>query len=237
MASLAPVLAAAFGYARNDAVDAAADLENRPGRPVPSGRVGSGAALAAAWICLGLAVLVAALTARDYPHLALVAVGAAALYFYSPWLKALGPAGPATVSLLAGLAVVWGGLTGPHPSRSLAAAGLAAAVTFARECAKDLEDEPGDRAAGKRSWTVRSGSRSVLRGLRAATAVALLLTAVPWLLRDVRVPYLALAGGLSAPLLLWVLVRPPVGVVEAKRASLALKVALVAGIIGLGVGA
>jgi len=236
-ASLPPLLVAAFGYARNDAVDAAADRVNRPARPIPSEGVTPVQARAVGWACLVAGGALAVLAAPGLAHLSLFALLAAALFFYSPWIKERGPAGPATVALLGGVAVAWGGLLGGQPERMLAAAVLAASVGFARECAKDLEDVEGDRAAGKQSWPVRSGEKPVRRALRLSAILALFLVPVPWLLRDVNAIYLAVSGPVACPVLAWVAARPPYGVAAARRASGALKLALFAGIAGLWFGA
>jgi len=236
-ASFAPALAAAFGYARNDAVDAAADRINRPDRPIPSGTLTAGWAHAVAWICLALG---AALTLSQVPragHLALYAFAALSLYLYSPWLKNRGALGPAVVALLGGLAVLWGGWIGPHPGRSVAAAGLASAVTFARECAKDLEDVEGDAPAGKGTWPVRAGEGPPRFALRLASGVGLLLIPVPWMLGDAGPWYVGLSLAVAAPILIWCDALPPRDAVAARCTARALKVALTAGIAGLWLGA
>ncbi len=236
-ASLAPALAAAFGYARNDAVDAAADRTNRPDRPIPSGRLTARSAHTVAWICLALGAALTLSQAPGAAHLALYAFAALSLYFYSPWLKNRGPVGPAVVALLGGLAVLWGGWIGPSPARSLAAAGLAAAVTFARECAKDLEDVAGDAPAGKGTWPVRAGEGPPRLALRVASAAGLLLIPIPWLLGYAGSWYLGLSLGVAAPILIWCIVLPPRDAAAARRATRALKVALLAGVVGLWLGA
>jgi geranylgeranylglycerol-phosphate geranylgeranyltransferase len=235
--SFAPVLAAAFGYARNDAVDAAADRANRPDRPIPAGRLAARSAHAIAWVCLGLGALLTLSLGLGAPHLVLYAVAAVSLFLYSPWLKNGGPAGPAVVAILSGLAVIWGGWIGPHPERSLAAAGIASAVTFARECAKDLEDVAGDAPAGKRTWPVRSGTGPPRLALRLASAAALGLIPVPWLLGHAGAAYVIPALALAAPVLIWCVAAPPNDPTSARRTTRALKVALLAGIVGLWLGA
>ena len=235
--SLVPVLTAAFGYARNDALDRAADIQNRPGRPVASGAISSHAAIVFSWALLAIAAAIAYVHVPDPSRWALFGAGAVLLYFYTPRLKSLGPAGPGTVSVLAAMAVFWGGLSGAGYAHSVAAACLAASVTFARECAKDLEDCAGDRVSGKVTWAVRSGEETVRTALRTACVLSLALIPVPWLLGDANERYLAIAGLGAAPILAWCVARAPRARDEAKRASLALKIALIAGIVGLWVGA
>ncbi len=234
---LAPAFAAAFGYARNDAVDAAADRTNRPDRPIPAGRLSARQAQVVAWACLASGAALTLSQGLGAAHLILYAIAVLTLYLYSPWLKDKGPLGPAVVALLAGLAVIWGGWIGPHPDRSLAAAGLASAVTFARECAKDLEDVAGDAPAGKRTWPVRAGEGPPRLALRIASAAGLFLIPVPWWLGHAGPWYLGLSLGIVAPILVWSIARPPWDAAAARRTTRALKVALAAGIVGLWLGA
>lgn len=236
-AAIVPALLAAFGYARNDAVDVAADTINRPSRPIPSGRASRRSVLRLSWIFLALSAAFTMIFARGPVHLLLMSLFALALYLYSPWLKGGGPLGPATVALLAGLSVIWGGAMGPDPERSLAAGAVACLVTLARECAKDLEDEHGDRLGGKRTWPLRAGAGAPRLALRLAALAALLSIPIPWLNGDAGTIYLALSAGISAPILGFSAARPPRDAREARRISRLLKLALVAGIVGLWLGA
>jgi len=234
--ALVPVLAAAFGYARNDALDAAADAVNRPDRSIPAGRASLAAAHALAWSMLVAAWALLLLSGMRLPRAALLAAASGALYFYSPWVKALGPFGAATIALLAGLAVIWGGTMGPAPERAIATALLAAVVTFARECAKDLEDEAGDRAAGKGTWAVSAGRSPVVHAVRVAAWAAFAILPLPWILGDAS-PVTAVVAGLTAgPLLAWAATRPMRDARSAALASRALKGALLAGIGAIWVG-
>ena len=228
--ALVPVLVAAFGYARNDAMDATADALNRPDRAIPSGRVSVAAAHALAWAALAAAVALLALTDPSLPRVVLLVAASGALYFYSPWGKGLGPLGASTISLLAGLAVIWGATMGPHPERAALASLLAVLATFARECAKDLEDEPGDRRAGKMTWPIRAGRGTVVRAMRVASWAAFAVVPAPWILGSAS-PIYAIAAGLTAcPLLAWAATRSLRDASSAGHASRALKAALVAGI-------
>jgi len=235
--ALVPALAAAFGYARNDAIDAAADAVNRPGRPVPAGRASVAAAHALAWLLLAAAWGLLLVTGMTPSRTALLAAASGGLYVYSPWGKASGPFGAGTIALLAALAVIWGGTMGSGPERAIATALLAALVTFARECAKDLQDEAGDRAAGKGTWVVSAGRAPVLRALRVTAWAALAVLPLPWLLGDASPAYAVVAGLTAGPLLAWVATRRIVDAPSAALASRALKVALFAGIVSVWIGA
>ncbi|MEK7314911.1 MAG: UbiA family prenyltransferase [Candidatus Eisenbacteria bacterium] len=202
---LIPILIGAFGYARNDAVDLAADRFNRPRRPVPSGVIGTRTAAILSWGGLGAAscLLVA------YPHgplawgIALLAAGA--LYAYSPWLKERGAPGPISIASLTSLAVLWGAAGGATPERAALPALLAGAAQFAREGVKQLEDEAGDRNAGSKTWAVRRGAQVVTRATKLALVAALLLLPLPASSGGLNAHYLLLALPTSGPLLLWAL--------------------------------
>lgn len=234
---LVPALVAAFGYARNDAVDSSADLRNHPRRPVPTGRLTSRAARAVGWICLAAAGAILLAAPLEPRFIALFALAAALLYLYSPWLKDRGIWGPAAVTVLSALAVVWGSWLGPNPGRALAAALLAASVTFARECAKDLEDLEGDREAGRGTWPCRAGEAPVRTAVRAAGGAGLVALPLPWIHRDVGAAYAIVALLVAAPLLLRAILKPPADRASARAASVALKATLFAGIVGLWLGA
>jgi len=228
--ALVPVLAAAFGYARNDAVDAAADALNRPGRAIPAERVSVATAHALAWAALAAAWALLEVTDPSLPRVILLVVASVALYFYSPWGKGLGPLGASTISLLAGLAVIWGATMGPHPERAALASLLATLATFSRECAKDLEDEPGDRRVGKTTWPIRAGRGTVVRAVRVASWAAFAVVPTPWIFGSASPVYVVAAGLTACPLLAWAATRPLRDAPSAAHASRALKAALVAGI-------
>lgn len=235
--ALVPALAAAFGYARNDALDAAADAVNRPGRAIPAGRASVAAAHALAGFLLAAAWALLLLSGMSPSRAVILAAASGALYLYSPWVKARGPFGAVTIALLAALAVIWGGTMGSAPGRAMATALLAALVTFARECAKDLEDEAGDRAAGKGTWVVSAGRATVVGALRVAAWAAIAVLPLPWLLGDASPAYAVVAGLTAGPLLAWAATRASGDTRSAALVSRALKGALIAGIGSVWLGA
>jgi geranylgeranylglycerol-phosphate geranylgeranyltransferase len=234
---LVPLLVGAYGYARNDAVDLAADRWNRPSRPLPSGVLTTRAAHRLAMLPLVSGALLVAACDPTPVSVTIAAGSALLLTAYSPWLKERGPFGPAAISLLTALAVVWGALGGVDPARALFPALLAAAAQFARECVKQLEDLPGDRAAARRTWAVRAGDASVRRIARIAILAALVLLPLPATAGVVRPLYLYLAAPLAGIPLAWSLWGLGTDGVRYGRVSASLKASLFAGLAALGIAA
>jgi geranylgeranylglycerol-phosphate geranylgeranyltransferase len=162
-AALSGVGLGAAGNALNDLADVAADRVNRPGaaRPLAAGRVSrhtaEGVAFAGATLGLAAAALVSGIqVAVAFAALAVMAV-------YSPWLKRRGLPGNLAVAVVAGLPLFYGALALGAPAAGLVPWALAAWLHFARELVKDLQDEPGDRAAGRRTLPVTVGASQATR--------------------------------------------------------------------------
>ena len=171
-AALSGIGLGAAGNALNDVLDLRADRQNRPDRPLPAGRLGGRAAIvgavAGALVGIGAAALVSA-------RLLLVAAAAlAVMVAYSPWLKRWGAPGNIAVALVAGLPLFYGALAVGRPAAGVVPWALAAWIHLIREIVKDIEDEPGDRAAGRRTLPIAWGRRRA-----AFTAAALALGFVP----------------------------------------------------------
>lgn len=158
-AALAAVGFGAAGNALNDLWDGAADRVNHPAgeRPLAAGRLAEGMAhvcvvggtvlgLAAAGLVSGSAVLVGA-------------IALAAMVAYSPVLKRRGLPGNLAVALVAGLPLPFGALAVGRPAAGLVPWTLAAWVHLVREIVKDLDDQPGDRALGRRTLPLVLGPR------------------------------------------------------------------------------
>jgi geranylgeranylglycerol-phosphate geranylgeranyltransferase len=172
--ALAALAAAGFGAAGNvvnDMWDAPADRINRtPGeRPLAAGRVPQ----ETADLCLVAGVLVGCTAAALVSGTAVV-VGVCALVVmmaYSPLLKRHGLPGNVAVALVAGLPLMYGALAVDHPAAGAVPWTLAAWIHLVREIVKDLDDEPGDRALGRRTLPIVLGPRRTAL-LAAGLAVA-----------------------------------------------------------------
>lgn len=202
---LAATLITGAGNAINDRYDAAIDAVNRPGRPIPSGRVSErGAARIAA--ALFVAGCLAAVPAGPAPTL-IAAGNAALLWLYAAWLKRVALVGHLVVAYLSASLFLFGGT-----AAGLAGLGLVlplALITFlgtvARELVKAAEDVEGDREGGARTVAVRFGVRpTVLFALAfalagvAASVVPFAAWGLPYLVLIAPADLLILGGALRA---------------------------------------
>lgn len=160
-ASLSGIGLGAAGNALNDLADVPADRVNRPAGPLAAGRLSRHSAEG---VVFGGAVLGLALAGLVSGTLVLVALGAfAVMAAYSPWLKRRGLPGNLAVALIAGLPLFYGALALGAPAAGIVPWALAAWLHFAREVVKDLQDEPGDHAAGRRTLPVTLGAARAAR--------------------------------------------------------------------------
>ncbi|MBI1967188.1 MAG: geranylgeranylglycerol-phosphate geranylgeranyltransferase [Gemmatimonadetes bacterium] len=171
----------AAGNALNDLHDAPADALNRPAgaRPLVAGRLSRGAAE----LCVFAGTLVG-LTAAALVSGTLVFIGFlafAVMVVYSPLLKRRGVPGNVAVAVVAGLPLFYGSATVDRPAAGLVPWAVAAWLHLVREVVKDLEDEPGDRAVGRRTLPITLGPA---RARQVAVLLALgfipVSLALPW---------------------------------------------------------
>ncbi len=177
---LAAVLVTGAGNTANDCYDAAIDAVNRPGRPIPSGRVSRrGAARYAA--VLFLAGVLCAVPVGTAPAL-IAASNSLLLWLYAARLKRIALLGHLAVAYLAASIFLFGG----------AAAGLAGIErvlpltlitllgTVGRELLKAAEDVEGDREGGARTFAVLYGVRATARLALAFALAGVAASALPY---------------------------------------------------------
>ncbi|WP_263170347.1 SCO3242 family prenyltransferase [Streptomyces sp. SCSIO ZS0520] len=149
------------GMALNDWADRAEDAEERPHRPLPSGRIAPGAALAAA---AGLTAAGLGLAARAGRPAALCATAlAGAVWAYDLRLKHTA-AGPAAMAAARGLDLVLGALATAGPR-----SGEAAGSVLGRAL-------PPAAVLGAHTWAVTAVSRAETQGGSAGRPLAALGT-------------------------------------------------------------
>lgn len=194
LAALSGAALGAAGNALNDLLDVGADRVNRPGRqrPLAAGRLGAGAVIATAVggtvIGLGAAGLVSGLLVATAAAVCVVMVA------YSPLLKPRGWPGNLAVAVVAGFPLAYGALAVGRPAAGFVPWLVAGWLHLVREVVKDADDEPGDRAIGRRTLPVRFGREGTLR---VAVGLAVLFLPVsagaPWA-AGYGWPYFAIAA-------------------------------------------
>lgn len=198
LGSLSMALLAAAGNMHNDVVDLPIDRINRPDRPLPSGRIAPGAALAGAALCFAASLALA--FALGLPQGYLVASMGLLLYVYNLRLKGMPLAGNVAVALLCALAIYLPEL--PHrPDYTLIPMLFAFLTTMAREVAKDAEDVAGDREHGAMTLPVRFGMGAAKTVVAAACLATLALLPLPFLHLGYHIGYPIAAAALCLPLL------------------------------------
>ena len=229
-AALSGLALGAAGNAWNDICDADADRLNRTPdlRPLTAGRIRRSTADLIVFLGALIGISAAALVSGRQVVTALAAL--AVMLAYSPLIKPRPVAGNIAVALIAGLPPFYGALAVGAPMAGVVPWVLAAWVHLAREIVKDVEDEAGDRAIGRRTLPIVVGRRPAQV---VAAGVALLFVPASLLL-----PRLAAYGGayflIALPAQMAVLIAATwliLGRVE--RVSALLKIAMVVGLVAL----
>ncbi|KUO40601.1 MAG: hypothetical protein AVW06_02340 [Hadesarchaea archaeon DG-33-1] len=244
LAFIVAVIICGGGNAINDYCDRKIDAINRPGRPIPSGRLEPGQALATGRSLFMIGVLLA--IPLGTPCIILAIVNSLVLAFYSARLKHLGLIGNLTIGYLVGSTLLFGGLAVKNVPRLQAIslqsvsifAAMAALSTIGRELIKDIEDMKGDKKIGLKTFPLRHGTRAAAALAIVFIAAAVALSPLPYLLDLFDVVYLA-------PVILSVLIFIGAAAIVARsqkskaasRASLACKVGMGFGMLAFLAGA
>jgi geranylgeranylglycerol-phosphate geranylgeranyltransferase len=178
--------ATAFGNVVNDMRDVVTDRISHPDRPLVHGAITMRAA--------GLFALLLALLSGGFAsmvsttHLVATLIPLALLLLYARFLKSTPLSGNIMVSLLVAYPLLYGGLLAPAFHRLLVPASAAFLVNGLREIVKDLQDEPGDRAAGLVTTAVlpQSAINAIVMG---ASILFLALLPAPIILHQFGLPY------------------------------------------------
>ena len=166
LAMIAVFFETAAGNVINDYFDYNIDLDNKPERPIPSGRISlkNGRNYAyllflAGTIC---GFLISYLTGNWIPF-AIVLIADVVLYLYAYKLKATPLIGNLAVGFMTGFGFVFGGFTINNPDivmTSIFLGFFAFVMTTAREIIKDIEDVEGDKKDGARTLPILIGKKT-----------------------------------------------------------------------------
>lgn len=228
------LLVTAGGNVVNDLFDAEIDRVNRPGRPIPSGRLTERAAAAASAALLASSLLGALV---NPVVLAIAVLNAAVLVAYSWRLKGIPLAGNAAVSYLVGSTFLFGGAAVGGALEALPLFLLAFLATLGREVVKDVEDLPGDRGRVSTLATELGPGRASLFGA-AALAACVASSPLPFVAGVLSAWFLPFAAAADAALAYAAasLLRNPT-VEEAGRAQRRVKLGMVLALAGFVAGA
>ncbi|MEM6337233.1 MAG: geranylgeranylglycerol-phosphate geranylgeranyltransferase [Bacteroidota bacterium] len=222
-------LIGAGANAINDVFDIEIDRINRPNRPLPAGTVSTRTALLVWGVTSALGVAAALTLSVAHVGIAVLSVGL--LYAYSAQLKRMPLWGNLAVAVTVGLAPVYGALAAGGLGLAWLASVFAFATTLIRELVKDLEDIDGDRVHGARTFPIVAGQKRTRQFALILLGLTLAGVPLPYLVFGLDGLYL-LFGVLSAGALAYAahrLTRPA-------ASSAAMKIAMVAGLVALGVG-
>lgn len=147
------------GNAINDYFDWHIDAVNRPGRPIPSGRVPAVAILVWSIVLFALGIILAGQVSQICLTIALL--NSILLLFYARNLKVTPLIGNISVSYLTASTFLFGGaaygLSGLLDN--MVPFMLSCLVTMSREIVKDIEDIDGDRQGGAKTLPILAGVR------------------------------------------------------------------------------
>ncbi len=211
LASIAAFLITGAGNAFNDYFDYRIDRVNRPGRPIPSGRISRRNAFNYAVIInllgLGLASLV------SLPFLEIAFLNTIVLFVYAWKLKAKPFVGNLSVAYLSASTFLAAGLiTSGFSSLPGSAVFILSLIslfgTLGREIFKDIEDIKGDRLSGARTLPIMWGEGKSRTLAYASLYFACLLLILPLYFGMFGFPYLAGAAP-AAALCIYAIKTPP----------------------------
>ena len=187
-ALLSGCLISAGGYAINDYFDLEIDKINKPSRPLPQDKMRARSALVFS-IILFLTGIFVSLFIKNIAFI-LAVIAAALLIIYSYKLKRTPLFGNLLVSLVCGLAFIYGGVVGGDFRLSLIPAGFAFLFHLGREILKDIEDLKGDISSGAKTLPVVSGVNISLLLATIVFSGLIFLTFVPYYLKIFPILYL-----------------------------------------------
>jgi 4-hydroxybenzoate polyprenyltransferase len=195
----------AFGYVSNDLADMVEDACNKPDRPLPSGRIESGHAR---WVAVALAAGGLAWAASvSWLGLLAAALALVLLQVYNHQLKGSAGAGNFLIGLMAGTALLAGGVSAIGPDLASLRPILLPALTLtgfitSREVLKTLEDLPGDLMAARYTLAVRLGPSTTTHIFAALALNTVAISLLPMPLLGYSAAYGAIIVlGVDLPLL------------------------------------
>ena len=179
LSAVSAALVLSAGNVINDVADRDADKVSHPERPIASGKIFSKSAL---WIAVVLFVVgLFFACAVSFVHFVIAAVAAVILVAYSFCLSKIALVGNIVISLLAGVAVIYG--TVFHIcEEGIFAAVIAFSIHLPREIFKDIQDIDGDREAERRTLPIVWGVKQASVLAAVLSIIAMVVIEIPYVL-------------------------------------------------------
>ncbi|MBS1271252.1 MAG: Homogentisate phytyltransferase [Candidatus Marinimicrobia bacterium] len=184
----------------NDYYDYEIDKINRPDRPLPSGKIKRSYARIFAYILF----ITGAVSSVFINNLALIIalISMVLLVGYSRWWKRQPIFGNVVVSVMIGIAFLYGAAAFEHPWAAWPPAFIAFVYTWGREIIKDLEDAEGDASIEAKTLPIRFGENPAKIFATALFLVLIFGVFLPYLLNIYNKAYLIMVTvGVDVPIL------------------------------------
>ena len=236
LAAFAGALAGAAGNVINDYYDIETDKINKPERVLPSGDLTDKGTLFL-YMIMVLLSLDLALWA-GWQSFLVVFISTGVIFFYSYKLKRVPLLGNIVVSIMTGMAFIYGAIVAGNIAGGIIPAAFAFLINFIREIVKDIEDMEGDVRAGIRTFPTVSGVKPAIRIVSIAAIGLIILTIVPFVFEIYKIGYFVLIMLVVNPLLVVIikLLFASQSKENIKRISGFLKLAMVLGLVAIYLG-
>ena len=236
LAAITASLTMSAGNIINDIYDLNGDKINHSFRPLPSGVISLKASLIYYFILLAVSLLLSLFISNLNFAVNLIAV--LLLYLYSYKLKHIALGGNLTVSLLTGLAFIYGGITVNNIYNSIIPALFAFLINLIREIVKDMEDSEGDMREGIISFPSKYGAKTAKNTIITLSMLLILFTLFPYINGNYGNYYMAVILFLVIPVLIYFLISliKDNSHKNMRKLSFILKLDMVLGLIALYIG-
>jgi len=227
------------GNAINDYFDLKIDRVNRPGRPIPSGRISQTSAFITALILFCTGIILSYWLGPVCLFLAIF--NSILLFLYAYILKQTVLIGNIAVGYLSGSTFLFGSALEIFEGAGIQSVVilflLAGLATLAREIVKDIEDMEGDLKAGAMTLPIKIGDDKAKRAAAVIGLIAVMLSPLPFIINlhnAFGASYLILIFG--ADILFLISINELLLKNNAKKSSKLLKMAMFLALLGFVVG-
>ena len=201
LAAITASLTMSAGNVINDIYDLNGDKINHPKRPLPSGIISIQSVYIFYLILLAISLVISLFISNLNFVVNFLAV--ILLYLYSYKFKRVLLVGNLIVSLLTGLAFIYGGMAVNNIYYSVVPALFAFLINLIREIVKDIEDSEGDMQEGIITFALKYGIKTALNTIVSLCMLLMLLTLYPYLNGNYGGYYLVVILVLVIPVLIY----------------------------------